>query len=268
MCLGNAEELVEMRCVARAHLERAIDVSVAVGIAVDEHVHRELLLVAQTADEAAAGAGGNAAHADENAVRGAPPGVLHQPLEHPRRLDGQNELGLRLELQLLHRGGNAVGAAAEAGAVDAQLLSGFPVAIDHDEFSGDVAALFLGNEAQLLAVDAKQGFDVVHHRVAFRLLVEAGVVPVLRDVVGLSLRGDVVGLHQLLAEGHHAEALGEGLHRVHGEGSFLRLSPHLKETLRGPVGHIRQTAHRHLQGRALARHDLLVDVLRLVIDEA
>ncbi len=171
--------------------------------------------------------------------------MLHQSLEHAGGLDGEDELRLGLELQVLHRGGDTVGPAPEAGAVDAELLAGFAVAIDDDQFARDVAALLLGNEAELLAVHPKESLDVIHHRIALRLLVEARVVPVFRDVVGLTFGGDVVGFHQLLAEGHHAEALGEGLHRVHGEGAFLRLAPHLEVALRWPVSHVGKTAYRH-----------------------
>jgi hypothetical protein len=147
--------------------------------------------------------------------------VLDQALEHAGGLDAEDELGVRLELQLLDRGGHRVGAAAEAGAVDVQGFAGLGVLVDHHQTAGHVAALLLGHEAELLAVDAEEGLDVLHDRVGLGLLLEARLGPVLRDVVGLSLGGDVVGLDQFLGQGHHLERLGEGLDRPDGQRALL-----------------------------------------------
>ena len=43
--LRHAEEFVQMRGVTASHLEGPVDVTDPVGITVDEHVYRELLLV-------------------------------------------------------------------------------------------------------------------------------------------------------------------------------------------------------------------------------
>ena len=50
----------------------------------------------------------------------------------------------------------------------------------------------------------------------------------LRDVVGLPLGGDVVGLDQFLGQGHHLQGLGEGLDRVDRQGALLLLALQLE----------------------------------------
>ena len=136
-----------------ADLERAVDVRDPVRIAVDEDVDRDLLLVGQPPDEPPGGARRHAAHRDQDAVGRLPELVALQPLEHTARLDRQDELRLGLELEVLDRGGDRVGAAAEPGAVDPLDLAGLEVRIEHDQLAGDRAAVLVGDEAELLAVD-------------------------------------------------------------------------------------------------------------------
>ncbi len=253
--LRHAEELVQVRGVSAAHLERPVDVADAVRIAVDEDVDGDLLLVGEPPDEPPARARRHAAHRDEDAVRRLPVVVFDEPLEHPRRLDHQDEIGVGLEREVLDRDRDRVGAAPELRAVDLELLPGVPVLVDDDELPRHLAALLLGDEAELLAVELEEGLDVVHHRVGLGLLVEARVVPVLRDVVRLSLGGDVVGLDELLGERHHAERLREGLDRVHGERALLLAPAHLEVAARDLVLDVGERAQRELHRRAFAVED-------------
>ena len=131
--------------------------------------------------------------------------------------------GVGLELELLDGNGNAVGARAEFGAVDAQHFAGIAVVIDHEQASGDIAPFFLGNKAQLLAIDAEIGFDIIHDRVGFRLFAEPGILPVLGDVIGFSLGGDIVVFDKLFGERDHAQRLGEGLDGIDRERALLLL---------------------------------------------
>ena len=74
----------------------------------------------------------------------------------PGGFDDEDEIGVGLKLQMLDGNRNAVGPGAEFRAVDAQHLAGVAVVIDHDQAAGNIAALFLRNEAELLAVDAEK----------------------------------------------------------------------------------------------------------------
>src|SRR5262249_49914573 len=149
--LGHAEELREVRGVARPDLERAVDVRDAVRVAVDEGVDRQPALVGELADEAARRARGHSRHRDEDAVRGLPELVALEALEDAAGLDREDELRVGLEGELLDARGDRVGARAEARAVDALDLAGLPVGVEDDEAPGDGAAVLVGDETQLLA---------------------------------------------------------------------------------------------------------------------
>ena len=107
--LRHAEELVDVGRVARADLQRAVDVRDAVGVTVHEAVDRDLIRVRQATDEAARGARRDTAHLDQDALAGLPELVVVQALEHTAGLDGDDELGVRLELEVLDRVGDGVG---------------------------------------------------------------------------------------------------------------------------------------------------------------
>ena len=205
--LGDAEEAVDVGRVARSDLQRAVDVRDAVGVAVDEAVGGQLLFFREAAHEAPLGPGRHPAHRDQNAVGLAPILVVVEPRKHASGFDGQDELGLGFELEVFHRGGDGVGPRPHGRAVDADLFPGVAVPVDDGQFAGQSPAVFFRAIAQLFAseaLEASQGLDVVHDRVGLGLLVEFGLVPVLRDVVGLSLRREVVVFDHLFREGHEA----------------------------------------------------------------
>ena len=75
------------------------------------------------------------------------------------------KLGVGAETQVFDRAWNAVGAAAEIGAVDFDGLAGCRVLVDHGEPAGNRAAVCLGIKAELLArqtVHRGHRLDVVH----------------------------------------------------------------------------------------------------------
>ena len=89
---------------------------------------------------------------------------------------------------------------------------------------------------------------------------EHRLAPVLRLVVGVSLGGEVVGLDQVLRERHHAQRLGEGLHRVDGERPHLLLLADLQKALLLGVADVAERAHREVHLRLLPLADPLVDL--------
>ena len=199
-------------------------------------------------------------------ARLAPVAVLDEPLEHARRLDGHDELGLGLELQVLDRNRNRIGARAELRAVDPQGLARIRLAIDDHELTGDLAALLLWDEAELLAIDLEQRLDVVEHGIRFGLLVEAGVVPVLRDVIGLSLGHDLIVLDERLGGGHHAKGLRKRLDRRHGECAGLPLAPQFKKARLRKVPHVAQRAQRKRQRGLALPLNLVTNAARGILD--
>ena len=152
--LGHAEEAVDVRRVARAHLEGPVDVRDAVGVAVDEAIDGDLLRVREASNEAAGRARRHPRELDQDALAGLPELVIVQALEHASRLDGEDELCVGLKLQVLDRVGDGVGARAEGGAVDADGLPRLSVSVDDDEVPRDGAAVLLGVVAELLAAEA------------------------------------------------------------------------------------------------------------------
>ena len=105
----HTKELVYVGGVARADLQRAIDVGDAVRVAIDEGVDRQLALVGEAAHEAACGSRGYPGHGDQDAVRFLPELVALQPLEHAAGLDAQDELRFGLEGQMLDQGRDRIG---------------------------------------------------------------------------------------------------------------------------------------------------------------
>ena len=174
--------------------------------------------------------------------------------------------GAGFELELFDGNRNAVGARSEFGAVDAEHLAGIAVVIDHEQASGDVAAFFFRDESQLFAIDAKVGFDVVHDGVGFRLLGEAGFLPVFGNVVRFSFGGDVVVFDQFLGERDHAQRLGESLDGIDGERALLFLPCHFEKAALRLIPDIGQGAHREFHGRFFARHDLAVNIFGGCLD--
>ena len=59
-----------------------------------------------------------------------------------------------------------------------------------------------------------QRFDVVHDGIGLGLFVEAAVAPVLADVVGLALGGEVIALDHLPRGRHQAQGLRKRAHGV------------------------------------------------------
>ena len=108
----HAQEAVDVGCIAGADLERAVDIGKAVRVAIDEAVDRQVLLVGQQADEAPRGAGRYPAHLDDDASRGFPEPVIVEALEHAAGFDGEHELRIGAEGQMLDRARDAVGSAA------------------------------------------------------------------------------------------------------------------------------------------------------------
>ncbi len=239
---GHTKVTVDVGGVAGAYFQRAVDIEHAVRVAVHEGIHGQLQLVGQPADEAPTGAGGDTAHRDEDAVGLSPVSVLDQPLEHACGFDGEHESGFGFELQMLDGDGDGVCSGAEFGAVDAELFAGIGIAVYDGELAGDFSALFLWNESELLAVDLEQRFHVVDDGVRLRLFVEAGIVPVLGDVVGLPLGHDFVVFDEGFGLGHHAEGLGEGLDRGDGKGAGFLLALELEEAFFGVILHVAQRA--------------------------
>ena len=109
--------------------------------------------------------------------------------------------------------GDAVGAAPEVGAIDLDRLPGDGVSIDHDESPRDRAAVRLGIKAEVLArqtLPRGDRLDVVHDGVRLGLFVETAVAPVLADVIGLALGGEIIALDHGARRRHQAQHLGEG----------------------------------------------------------
>ena len=77
--------------------------------------------------------------------------MVVEALEHAAGLDRQHEAGVGAEVQMLDRARNAVGTAAETGAIDLGGFAGRRVLVDHREPAGDRAAMGFRIEAQLLA---------------------------------------------------------------------------------------------------------------------
>ena len=117
-CLRHAQEAVDVSCIARAYFERAVDIGEAVGVAVDEAVDRQVLLVGKQADEAPCGAGRDPAHLDDDASRLFPEPVIVEALEHAAGFDREHEPRIGAESQVFDRARDAVGAASEIRAVD------------------------------------------------------------------------------------------------------------------------------------------------------
>ena len=65
---GDAEKAVDMCRVARADLERAVDVGDSVGVAVHKGVDRQIALIREASDESARRACRHAGHGNENAT--------------------------------------------------------------------------------------------------------------------------------------------------------------------------------------------------------
>ena len=228
---GHTEITVDVSGVARADLECAVDVEHAVRIAVHECIDGKLELVGESPDKTPTGPRGHAPHRNKNAIGRAPVAVLDETLKHARGLYGQNEFSLGLEFQVLDRDRDGVRSRTEFGTVDTQGFAAVRLAVDHDELAGDLAALFFGDESELLAIDLEQSLDIVDDGIRFRLLIEARLVPVLGDVVGLSLGHDFVVFDERLGLGHHPKRLGECLDRGDGERAGLFFTLEFEETL-------------------------------------
>ena len=131
-----------------------------------------------------------------------------QPLEHAAGLDAENEFSLGLECQVLHQRGDGVGARAEAGAVDLLRLAAVEVGVVDDQLARHGAAMLVRDIAQLFAadtVDREHRLDVVHDGIRLVLFREVRLSPVLRLVVSVPLRGEIIGADQLLGERHHLQ---------------------------------------------------------------
>ena len=126
-----------------------------------------------------------------------PEPMIVEALKHAAGFDGEHETCIGAEAQMLDRARNAVGPAPEVGAVDLDRAPRRRISVDHGEPAGHRAAVRFGIEAQLLArqaVHRRHRLDVVHDGVRLGLLVEAAIAPVLADVIGLALGGEIVVL--------------------------------------------------------------------------
>src|SRR5512139_2179545 len=102
---------------------------------------------------------------------------------------------------------------AEPRAVDLLYLAGLQIRVVNDELAGDRPPMLVGDVAELLPTDPENrehGLDIVHDGVRLGLLVEVRFTPILRLVVRVSLRREVVRLDELLRQRHHLERLREG----------------------------------------------------------
>ena len=115
-------------------------------------------------------------------------------------------------------------------------------------------------------IDREECFDVIHHRVGFRLFGELGFRPVLRLVVNISLGCEVVGLDQLSRQSHHSQCLGETLDGIDGQGAFFSGFADFEVPFPLVVGDVGKASHREAKHRLAFAHDLLVDLIGSVFD--
>ena len=231
VCLGDAEELGDVSGVARTDLQGAVDVGDPVGIAVDERVDGDLALIRELSNESARGAGRDAGHRNQDAIRRLPELVTLQSLKHTTGFNCENEFCVGLEREMFDVRGDRIRARSKTRAIDSFYRAGFAIRVQNDELPRYGAAVFIGDESQLFARGAakrEERLDVVHDRVGLGLFVELGFAPVLALVVGVSLGRKVVAFDQFFRQPHHAERLGEALHRVHGKGTGLLLFPNFE----------------------------------------
>ena len=93
--------------------------------------------------------------------------------------------------------GYAVGAAPQVGAIYLDCLPRHGVSIDHDEPPRHRAAVRLGIKPEVFprqTLPRGDRLDVVHDGVRLSLFVETAVAPVLADVIGFALGGEIVAL--------------------------------------------------------------------------
>ena len=92
-----------MCCISRTDLQCPIDIRNSIGITINEGVDGNLLLVAQLPDEAPSRSGGDACHADKDAIRTFPELVALKSLEDTTSLYRKNKLCIGLETQVFDR---------------------------------------------------------------------------------------------------------------------------------------------------------------------
>ena len=261
----HAQEAVDVSRIAGAYLERAVNIGKAVGVAIDEAVDRQVLLVGKQADEAPRGAGRDPAHLDDDASRGFPKPVIVEALKHAAGFDREHESRIGAESQMFDRARDAVGAAAQIGAVDLDGRSGRGISVDHGQPTRDRAAVGFRVEAQLFPrqpVHRRHGLDVVHDGVRFGLFVEAAISPVLADVIDLALGGEVVMLDHRSRGRHQAQGLRERPRGGHRQRAHLARIAKLEITLRFVIGDIVEAADRKLDVRQLSALDAGADLRR------
>ena len=190
--------------------------------------------------------------------------MVHEALEQRRGFHHQHQLGLRLEPQVFHPRRNAPRAAAQLRAVDLHVRARLRILVDHRDLAADVAAALLGDVAQLLAVHAQHGLDVVQQRVALRLLVEPAFAPALAVVIHFALAGDVVLVQQVvLRRRQQPHRLRERLDGVVGQRPRRLLAQDLEMPALGVELHVRQRPHRKAHFRLpVLLHDVVVDFPR------
>src|ERR1017187_4136480 len=136
-CLKKKKEAVDVRRVAGTHLERAVDIGKAVGVAIDEAIDWQVLLVGQEADKAPGRAGRNPAHLDDNAPCRFPKSMIIEALKHATGFNGEHETCIGPEAQMFDRARNAIGPTPQVGAVDLDGLFRRGIFVDNGEPTSD-----------------------------------------------------------------------------------------------------------------------------------
>src|SRR5664279_3138195 len=98
-----------MSRIARTHLERAVDVCKAVGIAIDKAVDRQILVIGKKANKAPGCARRHPAHLDDNAPCRFPKPMIIEALKHATGFNGEHETCIGPEAQMFDRARNAIG---------------------------------------------------------------------------------------------------------------------------------------------------------------
>ena len=195
----------------RALLDDRVDV-VPPGVAVEQAVDGQVVLLVEAVEQAADAAGGLAGALGEDAVVLFPEAVLVEALPDGVLFDVQDEVGLdvlELEDVGLADGGDAVAAGAHASAVDL-------VAVVDDGDVADHGAALLGEDMEFLAERAEGDLEVFEDGVGLGLVVEGFFLGALDGVqAGVEHAAEAGGL-VLLDEVDDPVGVDQGLHELAG----------------------------------------------------
>ncbi len=250
MGLRHAEVAINVRRLTGTDLECAVDIAIAVRIAVGEGKNGNFLIVHEAADESAAGTRRHTAHGNENAVRFFVVAVVNKTLEKRGCFDHEDHLRLALKPEVFHARGDAPRAGTELGAVNLDVLARRGVHVNDYQRAADIAAALFRDVSELLAVDREHGFHVVEQRIAFGLLVEPAFAPALAVVIDFALARDVVLVQQVvLRGGQQAHGLRERFDGVVGQRAGGGLVEDFEVSALEVVLHIGQRPDREAHGR-------------------